>query len=948
MASSGGTGTRPDFRVFHGATELFELIGALTRRPRIGDRWRGEARPGDVGRRGLPMVCLVRSAAHKDVLATIETSLRTARPSDIRLSYVDLATAYGQSAPIGPEVSADTTLRIREMLTAITVGFVGNPNVRGPRLRFGRYWLVDWLMRQQLDAGDRDPDRTLRVLIQKHGLSERIRNWGSRNAAPPDGLPNNAGLWWQALLLVLRVLTAVSFRMAVTGRVPILSGRYRWFLRQPYLAPEMSGSFVRFASRLVMGEWQREDPEALALLVVNAFLEDLRWTYRLRFWQVWRRREMSYPVLLIDDITEANGGFTLLKLINDVRNQTGSFDPLLVISAGTQVPPDAGRNDQHRPEYDAAHAVTGYRAWQNALLADRRRRRDTAWYLPLKITDTEPGQVLEHARQQWSAFDGYHFTGRQTRPVWWLSRWIRIGVPLVVVAMIAATVTVRYEQYLHEHCGRPDPYLVSVATESGTECIGISDGSYDIFQPSDADTGRVVRTIADQNRRAEQLRQKSPKRPFITVIVLEGFTSSSGTATGLGGAREAVEGVAVAQKRQLETAAGSAPIVRVLLANAGKDMRRARELMEPLRRLVARDPSIVGVVGLDQSRASVQEVIKQISSVGVAMVGSTLSADQLATGNPMFFQVSPQNKQEAVVVASFAQYLMEEKGRRNESMPVRIYYSNDRDDIYSSNLRDDAYAAFQARRFHVEAVGFGDTNVHAVGERDPLPNAAEAGRDKCAEAGILFYAGRGVDFDAFAHAVTQCGNRESILIGADSLSAHVVDEAARRRISGVPYYFVSFATPVDKATGVSREFYDGLSELFDIEPNDSENSLHGYRALAYDAVKVIIAATEYLQGTAGPTPVTAGTVWRQIGAIHTTTTPDGAATAGRALQGVTGTIDYGGEVSRNVPTNKPMSILRITDGRYDESFRATCDAASAAAQVAASAAAPASCRPDSN
>ncbi|MGY2062048.1 hypothetical protein ACW9HQ_44820, partial [Nocardia gipuzkoensis] len=211
-------------------------------------------------------------------------------------------------------------------------------------------------MQQTVEDTDRDPDRTLRLKLQQRGLADRIGSWIQKT---DEGI-NYDKWWWRALMSFLRLLTVVTFTVAVTGRVPLLSGRYRWFLRQRYLAPELSGTFVRFASRLTEGEYQKEDQESLSLLLVNAFLEDLRSAYRLRPWQVWRRRETAYPALLLDNLSESSGGFTLLRLINDARNQTGLFDPLLVISAGEWVPPDAGRRYAHRPHHDAAHALDGY------------------------------------------------------------------------------------------------------------------------------------------------------------------------------------------------------------------------------------------------------------------------------------------------------------------------------------------------------------------------------------------------------------------------------------------------------------------------------------------------------------------------------------------------------------------------------------------------------------
>lgn len=105
----------------------------------------------------------------------------------------------------------------------------------------------------QLAGHDPEPERTLLRRLQENGLMVRFRsaieNVGQELVPQHDA--------WRIPLLLLRLLTMATFRLAVTGRVPGLSGRYRWFLRQPHLAPEMSGSFVRFALRLTAGERHR-------------------------------------------------------------------------------------------------------------------------------------------------------------------------------------------------------------------------------------------------------------------------------------------------------------------------------------------------------------------------------------------------------------------------------------------------------------------------------------------------------------------------------------------------------------------------------------------------------------------------------------------------------------------------------------------------------------------
>ncbi|MEV0356596.1 hypothetical protein AB0H71_11085 [Nocardia sp. NPDC050697] len=880
-------------REFAGATELFDVIVELCRRPRVGDRW---SEPRDTNGRGLPMLCLVRGKDRADVLKTISEKLRARYPSDLRRSYQVLScSADPANASLEP---TESVARVRGILEKASSGFVRNPDVRGPRLRFERLHLLLWLMEQSVDTDERHPDRTLRLRLQRHGLTERLGHWLQR----ADQESGSDTWWWRAALWFLRLLTVVTFQVAVTGRVPVLSGHYRWFLRQPYLAPGLSGTFVRFASRLTENERENEDQDSVRLLLVHAFLEDLRRAYRLRFWQVWRRRETVYPVLLIDNVDAGNGGFALLESINTVRNQTGLFDPLLVIAAGVKVPPDAGANDPARPRDAAAAAGTAYGHWRTALLSDQRRRRGTAWFLPIRIP--EPEKDPERTEDEWRPVGVF---ARRVRPAWWLSRWIRIGVPAIVVALAAGTALWWQDAQWDRHCGSRNRDLIW----TGSECAGISDGSFS-FLPSDDAFRKVEAVIADQNRRAEEQHRINPGRPFITIIVLEGFTAPAGDASVSAGPRKSIEGVAVAQARQLSGPA-STPLVKVLLANAGKQLDQGHRLVEPLRALLRRDPTVVGVVGLDQSRGTVLTLIHELSRMGVPMVSSTLSADTLAQSSPLYFQVAPSNRREAQVAAAFADRVVREE---NRPRTVRIYYSSDADDIYSSNLYQDAREEFEALGFAVKSVAFAPPGI--AGQL----NAGAAGRDICGDyRGVTFFAARGADFEEFISGAEGCGGNDSLLIGDDDIANHVADDAMRTRTRAIPYYYLSFANDAIGA-GAAQDYYEPWNTLFASQPPDSGPPSDPYGPLAYDATQVLITAATYLHDSQPPIPLSTGAVWREITAIHTPHQDDGQPS--KALEGVTGTIDYGGDIARNVPLNKPITVVHVMSGEVVPDFRGYC------------------------
>lgn len=118
----------------------------------------------------------------------------------------------------------------------------------------------------------------------------------------------------------------------------------------------------------------------MARLLVNAFLEDLRRAYWLRPWHLFRRRRMTYPILLLDNITADNGGYLLLRLVNDIRNQVGLFDPLLVVATSDRMPPNSLREEEDGP---ATEVGSGYNAWQNALPPAAARPACPRWPTPI-------------------------------------------------------------------------------------------------------------------------------------------------------------------------------------------------------------------------------------------------------------------------------------------------------------------------------------------------------------------------------------------------------------------------------------------------------------------------------------------------------------------------------------------------------------------------------------
>jgi hypothetical protein len=271
--------------------------------------------------------------------------------------------------------------------------------------------------------------------------------------------------------------------------------------------------------------------------------------------------------------------------------------------------------------------------------------------------------------------------------------------------------------------------------------------------------------------------------------------------------------------------------------------------------------------------------------------------------------------------------------------------------------------AFAAKGFQVKAEAYLPSSTvitqsaHAQTGDQLIGNANTAGRDTCSYHGFVSFAGRGVsDFGDFLNGATQCGS-QAVFIGDDDVSRYVTDTAAREQNRTLPFFFESFALPPSSSLrGAKNDFYRALYALFrsrkettyfldatskpvtrtDADDcalviplrllsfetsgvgrsSDDHAALSHNAALTYDAAFTFIAAVEYLREGDENLPITPGTVWREITAVHNS--QPGHPQVNNAIAGVSGQIDFGGDIDRHVPLNKPVAILQVENGEVDD------------------------------
>ncbi|MBQ0987586.1 hypothetical protein KBZ10_24310 [Streptomyces sp. F63] len=800
----GGTEVAP-----RGTAGLIRLVAFLVRRPRPRDR-------------RLPIVWLGGEGAPA-VLRLLRGRLAAPPRGRVPHAWAEAGRPAGE-LPVLP--------LLRQLRAALSVQTFG-----ADRLWFPRFGLLTWLLGQDVSGVDSDavPGELVRRLRQRR-----------RSAGEPAAAHETAGqfgalyhLVWQ---LLRKAVPAALFRAAVSGRIPGIGRQYRWFMRQHYLAPAQSGTFPAFAERLTAGARQGEDPDQLNRLLVHAFLEDLRRAYARPPWRVRGWRRTACPVALILGGPPGDAGAMLLGLLNDVRNETGRWDPLLAVYATERPaePPGTGPlTTVGLAGLDSGAAEEEWSEWEAELDRRRQARADRAWFLLVRV-ERGGGAAQEAA----GVPSGITVPG----PPWFARRTLAVAVCLVLLAPGAV--------WAGRWLGGPDclhaPFSGEVSVRSmGGECVGYSDDSGFKFndQPGQENLRRVQERIFEQNREARDIWERSGRRrPYVTLVYLGTLTgrSTKPNEEAYAAEREELEGLAVAQyEGVLQTpSAYSTPLVRVVVANAGFQMRYADAAVSMIADLAREgsDAPVVGVIGLVESRRSTAEALERLHRAGLPAIAPTLSADRMGDYSDLYLQLAAPNRDQARLIAAYA--------RREKVRKVRVYYTTGE----RSSLRDDYYVSTLLD-------GLGDSLGPLL---DGKPRPFRSGgslRAVCDYQGMLFFAGRWSEFNEFLGSLSRsCVNElPHRLVANDSVNRYMANPELRKSAPGtVSLIYVSKAAlstcgaletrAEEEHDEVAKRFLLSVREEGVLSPprcrgrGETEDRVGERVGLAYDSARMLLRA----------------------------------------------------------------------------------------------------------
>ncbi|MFE3545826.1 ABC transporter substrate-binding protein [Nocardia sp. NPDC059177] len=750
-----------------------------------------------------PIVELVGVQGHSALVAELYAWLsdsggRRATPrAKVDLRAADLApttlTPDPQSLANGPQsTEQEIPGHCLPIIQQLVSGFATDDTAMGA-IKFPHYRTADWLTRQRVTSDEAEaPDELRRRLPQ-------LLRSGSPTSRS-DTAEGVAGDTISRLVFgVLALWPVLRLWLWVSGRIPGLSKVTRWFLHQRYLAPELSGSFLGFASRLTASHRVDENEEQVAKLLIHAFLEDLREAYRRRIWRPSSWRRTAYPVALLGGLAEGSDGARILTWINEIRNETGLFDPLVVLAFREEGPhrevselADISdlrhlRTLETLAEQPTPQPPDPLQAWIREIDNRRTHRQADAWFLALRAllpADTPP------------RISDPRFRGLALPPApplaarsWFVGLCVLIPIVLAVAAALVYFPPLRGAPCAHW----PWTDGISVSRVDG-ECVGYSDNAEQTFA-DDPELSAIQREVFRLNAAATEARRSNPKRPLVSLVYFAGLSYIDTNVKYPHAQVEELAGLAVQQRRALLASDESEPLLRIIIANGGTDMRHAQWVVNnPLRSLIADDPSVLGVVGIDRSTAETRLAITRLGELGVPAVATTLSADGLELASPLYFQAAPSNRVQAKLVADYVQGARDATGAPRYDK-VAIYHPEAADDLYVTTLVADLQAELAERGVAHESMRWREQQQLY---RFPAPCESD-GFESFDRRTLLFFAGRNDDFATFAKSVSRgclSGSGPAIL-GNDAVTRLITDPRATAALpANLTVRYVAKASPV--------------------------------------------------------------------------------------------------------------------------------------------------------
>jgi ABC-type branched-subunit amino acid transport system substrate-binding protein len=587
-----------------------------------------------------------------------------------------------------------------------------------------------------------------------------------------------------------------------------------------------------------------------------AFLEDLRAAHSRLSPNLRGFKRPVPPVVFLKGVTKDNGGVELLSAMSDIRSRRSELHPLVLIASVDH----AHRHDLDElaaPQHETDVSIDDrYDDWEASLGIAQAPSQQVAlpWVLRLPLPARRPG------RNPPSPLPVRH------RPRWtWL--WSRRSL-LAAVLVIAVGVPYVHARLASRYCQVGFPFSVNADSrlftdaDGSRECVGIATRGvrFDRKSTSIGVDGNRVKpregadlalsqgrfTLADLQSRIDRENRAVLRlhQPYVTVLYAGILTAAEGHDQSVVSGIRSLAGAYLAQLGNNLTgqpgAVGNRLKVRLLPVNVGENMNFSRQVSDIVLARARRDPTVVGVVGMERNTDASQAAITRLNDAGLAVLGTVNSSDLLPRLSHYYGLASTDHDEAALASYAARQAL---GGRPASHAMIVSRQPGATKDQYSAELAADAERQLPAAR--VSTVRY--SGADDIGGQIRTACAAASGDPF----DLIYFAGRAEDLYNLINNLGDggCAKRPLTLLGGD--------EVARTRFGNGPHdvilppgirvYFTS-ATYPSNLTAHGRDRFNAFFTLarnnLGVSSTNQTLLADGQMALTYDATSVLAQAAQ--------------------------------------------------------------------------------------------------------
>ncbi|MFC8916782.1 ABC transporter substrate-binding protein [Streptomyces sp. NPDC047821] len=441
-----------------------------------------------------------------------------------------------------------------------------------------------------------------------------------------------------------------------------------------------------------------------------------------------------------------------------------------------------------------------------------------------------------------------------------------------------------------------------VARPAGSgECVGVSGDGYD-FEV--AALREVAAAIGEQNRALKP-------GEYATVALLLPLTSTSPSMRTK--ILHEVQGAFAGQYEANHKSNDMVPKIRLVLANTGNGNAHWRTAVDALKGMTGAPHHLRVVSGIATSSAPVRQAVAALTGEGIAVVGTTITADDLTNGPgrkpfPGLARVSPTNSDEARALADY--------GRVDAAKAAKAILVHDtrEGDHYTRTLKE-AFSGLLAKSPYQAQVFTSPDDPTVEG---PTANTfQQITHLLCTtRADTVFFAGRHTQLRQFVNALGArgCTHKPFTVLTGDEGSYLGADPKLNRGVlgKGLTVRYAALAHPdawrpaagrAVPRTGGSPEAYERFRSMMDavrtarVGPVGPVELSDGQAIVAYDAMAAAVRAIRRAT-VAGklPAPREVGLQWPQV-------------TGGLRVEGASGWICLD---NHGNPYNKAVPVVELT------------------------------------